>query len=820
VIRIEAITITQFRGIRDLTLKFDGNSFAICGPNGTGKSGVVDALEFVLTGNISRLTGEGRGDISLKQHGPHVDMRNNPDKARVAVAISIPSTKKKAVIYRTLKDPANSYLEPADPDVIDIVKQVAAHPEVVLSRRELIRYVLATPGKRAEEVRALLHLDQIEQVRAGLQKIANGCEKELKLLVPGTAQLRDNLLRAAQIPELTKEKLLAAANAQRALLGLPILSDMTESTSLKEGMSITAAASPQSVPKRQAIADIGAAKEILAEFVGAGNTTLVAQAISDLNSLSADPEIAVGVKNELFFKTGIELIQGEQCPFCDLPWDLSALKSHVQEKMERMREASQKRAAAEAKLAPIILTLRKMQAAINALANHAALMNPVVPMNKGHEFAEWCGSTLKRLAVLMPVDETVSILSKVLNVPGSVVEDIDRLKIAIDALPEPTKQDAARDWLTITQERLENWREARRKEVACNERTKRARQVSDIYSQTSDAALGAIYAAVEKDFSALYSFINRDDEDKFRAKLLPSMGKLGFDVDFYGRGFFPPGAYHSEGHQDGMGLCLYLALMRHVQGSGFTFAILDDVLMSVDIGHRREVCALLKSEFPNTQFVMTTHDPIWLRHMKTEGLIGPRSGVHFRNWSVDHGPTKWDDRDVWMEIEDYLNGNDVRAAAALLRHYLEYTAAELCHRLRAVVEYRADARYQLGELLPSAVSRLQGLYRKAKDAANSWNQKDIIDQLGTRHSEFSDRLKTSHAEEWQVNSAVHFNSWDNLGKEDFQAVVNAFRELLDGFGCSECDTYFRVLPDRETPEALRCDCGKANINLRKKETAQ
>ena len=90
-IRVESITIREFRGIRDLTLDFKGNNFAICGPNGTGKSGVVDALEFALTGNVSRLSGEGKGDVSLKQHAPHVDRRNDPDKARVTVQVAIPS---------------------------------------------------------------------------------------------------------------------------------------------------------------------------------------------------------------------------------------------------------------------------------------------------------------------------------------------------------------------------------------------------------------------------------------------------------------------------------------------------------------------------------------------------------------------------------------------------------------------------------------------------------------------------------------------------------------------------------------------------------
>ena len=45
-IRIEKIHIKEFRGIRELTLDLKGQNFAACGPNGTGKSGIVDAIEF------------------------------------------------------------------------------------------------------------------------------------------------------------------------------------------------------------------------------------------------------------------------------------------------------------------------------------------------------------------------------------------------------------------------------------------------------------------------------------------------------------------------------------------------------------------------------------------------------------------------------------------------------------------------------------------------------------------------------------------------------------------------------------------------------
>ena len=61
-IRIKSIQINEFRGVRDLTLDLAGKNYSICGPNGTGKSGVVDAVEFCLTGNVTRLSGEGTGE--------------------------------------------------------------------------------------------------------------------------------------------------------------------------------------------------------------------------------------------------------------------------------------------------------------------------------------------------------------------------------------------------------------------------------------------------------------------------------------------------------------------------------------------------------------------------------------------------------------------------------------------------------------------------------------------------------------------------------------------------------------------------------------
>ena len=194
-IRIEKIQIREFRGIRDLTLDLRGQNFAACGPNGTGKSGIVDAIQFALTGTIARLAGAGTGGLSVKLHGPHVDSRNKPEAASVTLDITIPSLAgKKAQIQRTVKAASTPKISPSDEAVVAAFNRINLHPEFVLSRRELIRYVLSEPGQRSKEVQSLLRLDDIEKLRGVLKKIANGCSKE----VPALQRVEDEGIKKPQ----------------------------------------------------------------------------------------------------------------------------------------------------------------------------------------------------------------------------------------------------------------------------------------------------------------------------------------------------------------------------------------------------------------------------------------------------------------------------------------------------------------------------------------------------------------------------------------------------------------------------------------------
>lgn len=813
-IKIEKIRIVEFRGIRDLTIELQGKSFAICGKNGTGKSGVVDALEFGLTGNISRLSGKGMGTISLKEHAPHVDSKNHPEKAKVIIYAFIPSLKKSVTIERSVKEPSNPTVTPTDPDIQKSLSIVENHPEFALSRRELIRYVISTPGDRAKEVQALLQLDQIENLRTILQKIANGYARDVPQRMAERESCLRQLLVGIGIDEYSTPKLVESVNSRRKVLGLEAINNTTDS--FTEGLATPKPGVLTRVPKVQALADLKRLNELFASVKSEETKQLILAILQEMTALNEDKVLLSQVNKENFLKTALELIENQLCPVCDTEWELEELKDIIGGKLEKFATASKLRKKIEGDIVQYTKLLIDIGQTLRTIESYGPLLNPVVDVSFVTAYREKLGVKYRVLDSFIPLESTIEHLNTYSDMQSEVLDAVAMITASVESIPDPSEQDAARDYLILAQERYQKFKDAFFLHKKIAQKAETSKKVFEVYAKTTTEVLNGIYKKVEKDFGEYYRMINQDDEAAFTAQLTPSIGKLGFDVDFYGRGFFPPGAYHSEGHQDGMGLCLYLALMKHLQGEAFTFAVLDDVLMSVDSGHRREVCELLKTKFPNTQFVFTTHDEIWLRHMKTAGLIANNSFLQFRKWDVDNGPTQWNNRDVWKEIEGYLANDDVRAAAGLLRHFLEYISAEICNSLRASVEFRGDYQFELGDLLPSAISRFKKILKEGKATAVSWKDTASEESITAKEGRFDALVAASTIDQWQINPAVHYNEWANFHKNDFKPVADAFKGLMEAFSCDTCGSLYYLTFTRGSKDSCKCSCGALNINLRKK----
>lgn len=133
--------------------------------------------------------------------------------------------------------------------------------------------------------------------------------------------------------------------------------------------------------------------------------------------------------------------------------------------------------------------------------------------------------------------------------------------------------------------------------------------------------------------------------------------------------------------------------------------------------------------------------------------------------------------------------------------------------------YTLDDGGSLGDFLPAAIGTYNDLLNKGKEAAKSWDRQEEIKMLNMRSDRAKEVISRALGEQWTINTTVHFNSWANLGKEDFIPVVTAFRELCDNvFACDieGCDSVLKVTLDGPIPNGVRCKCGNVNWNLIKK----
>jgi energy-coupling factor transporter ATP-binding protein EcfA2 len=813
-IKLLSAHIEEVRGIRQLDLDFQGETFAISGPNGSGKSGVIDAIEFALTGEIGRLTGRGTRGLSVSEHGPHVDKTKFPDAAFVRLQVLLPSVQKSATITRKISAPSKPVIEPVDDDVKAVFAEIADHPELALSRREILRFILVEPAKRSEEIQAILKLDDIGQTRSTLNSAQNKLQAAHRTAAAKAQADREALQRHLQIAAFRAEEVLRVVNARRAALGLSPIAELSSDTRLDAGL--TNAAEPRGTNRTSALRDLKALADAAPGFATIEKAA-AASIAAEFTAIKSASELVAVLARRSFVEKGLTLVSGPECPLCDKRWDTpEALQDHIRNKLAKSEEARGIQQRLLASGAAVAAAVVRVVGLLQPVKNLAEAEGEARLLELTAAWIDDLSAFKDRLATVEGLEGVRERLAdEWLRVPDAFLEALSSFAAKVEAKPDQSETIDAQTFLATAQLRLDDYREAMRASAAAEYASRAGKTAYDTYCLVLEDALNKLYEGVQADFSAYYREINDGDEAKFTAKLTPSAGKLDLDVNFYERGLFPPGAYHSEGHQDGMGVCLYLALMKRLFGDRFTLALLDDVVMSVDAGHRYRLCRLLKTRFPNTQFVITTHDRLWAEQMKSAGLVTRKTSVTFHGWTIDTGPLVESDSEIWAEIDTALSKGKVDAAAAALRRHLEYASRHLADQLGAAPQFRADGNYELGDLLPSVLSRMKSLLGKGAEAAQSWGNNVARDDVASRKAALSGCAGAMSVEQWAVNKAVHYNEWANFGTKDFQPVAAAFKQLLACFACDHCGSWLYATP-RGSPESVRCACGATTLNLKAK----
>lgn len=809
---VEDVKIENFRGIVGLKLDLASESYLVVGPNGSGKSGIVDALEFLLTGEVSRLSGTATGDVSLRDHGPHVLTRDEPDLAGVTATIRQPQTSETAVLHRSVATPSNLVVDTDSGPIAKALEEIAAHPEIVLTRRQILKFILATPNTRGEQIQSLLRLERLTKTRSQLRKAKGTLATSSATAARVVADAESNLTDALGIDDYTDASAVAEINTKRAVLGLDTVDSL-------DAIGAGESASPEGQAQKVARTAVLLNLVTLETQTGANDLAadLGAKLTSALAPVDTDPAMLQDIERSDLVDLGLSLLVDDHCPLCNVEWlSLDELRAHLEAKQERLARAAEVKSEIEKAAANIALHL---QTTVNAVESVRSNASELAQSETVELLARWVGDLDATRSKLATHQGAIALgqhaISQALGIPAEITHSLESYRAVVEDLPDESAADSARALLLVAQDRLETLEVARSRRDEADSARDVGEALYEAYCAVQDEVLKNLYESIAGTFVRYYRTMN-PDEDSFTAELEPQEQRLSMLVDFYGHARVPPIAYHSEGHQDAMGIAMYLALMKHELGEQFTLAILDDVVMSVDATHRIRFSQLLRTEFPDVQFIVTTHDRLWAEEMVRSGLVSKDRRLRINRWDVETGPWIASTSDFWDEVATALNDNNVSQAAGMLRHNLEWILSDLANHFRGLVPYSATGRYDTSEYLDAVKGRVRNLLKEAAAAANSWGDEDTKAEVETYKAAWSAVSLAQQDEQWKLNPAVHFNDWADFSKAEFEPVVEAWKAFLAFFDCEKCGGRIYVARSEEGNESLRCECRNTSLNLRKK----
>lgn len=763
--KIKSIKVSAVRGLRDFQLDLDRKSLLLFGENGSGKSSLVDALEFFFRGAIAHL--EGTQGLSLNRHAPHVEL--GADKLEVELVFASNST---TPITRSLDGqsevPAN--LGPFFTET---------RRTNFLRRAQLLDFIYADPANRFRVLSGLIGLEELDGIELAFMRTRDRLEAEQNAAVDELNRVRRRLGALVGEPEADPSLALERLNGVAEDLSL---TPVESTEGIADAITLFRQATKQA--DQEVLARLSALKTA-AEAVDVSGLADRLVAYSTSADGWRDRQADVGRLAEAsFLEQGERLLSGNEwvaCPLCEQPFDQQAVSVRTSQRRAELQqlsiEFSEFRTSAQT-LAAALRSLGQRASAVEVrlwddvdpdaelrkeLASHSeALTSAATQIDASTRFEDEC--------------DAGAVLEITKNLNSLASRAAERVQEKFNELNQTERDREVWD-LTVKLEQLRagsrDFTNQNRAVETTSVQHQRAAGLFEAFSTSKKAAVQTVYETIEADVNSFYEQLHPGEpHHDFKLGLVEGRrASTTLSTRTFGGEAADPRAYASEGHLDSLGLCIFLAFVKHF-GDSSRFMVLDDVIMSIDSGHRSRVAELLLNEFHQWQLILTTHDDIWFNefvdHERAHGKLAAFINLRIQRWTLEDGPLMQAFVPRWERIGERLDAGDKTAAANDGRSYLEWVLKELCGCTEALVAFNATGRYAAGDLFQPARSRL-------------------VDLLPEKAEEIKDLFQEVEASAGPGNLLSHDNA-NSLAMSiaEVRRFCEAVHELQQWFSCDGC----------------------------------
>jgi len=788
--KIKRLDSNKFRGVVQESLDLDGCSLVILGENGTGKSSFIDALEFYFTGRVGHL--EGAQGISTTRHASHILA------AQKETSVAVQFSKNDFVGLRTFDG-----LSEIPADLKDFHNQ-GANATFILRRKNLLDFILAQPGPRYEQLATIIGVEDLDKVERSLMQVCADTETEVSRVNDQVEGEEKKLSELIGETDFSDQRLLLALNQKLRELNQEPLGSLADTERIKLQM-IKGSHSPEDLERALKLQDLadrcGALLEGMALF------DLHSPFLKSIEKLHKDRSQVRDLLFEEVLKSSNRLISDykdiEICPVCLKPMDRQELLQALEKRIQQLQPI--------AELAGSIKKLRdKFRDSIKEWMENFRITQELanqIGLTWDFSRIDSYRTQIEGLALLAKTEPADMNLEPFVNVKGGseiseATKSLMDLKVAIQsekARLEPTEEDKRAVQVIELITRVSDAHQALsdlRPELHAKQLT--FQEITDIYETfvgTKRNEIQGVYGELQEDIRRFFAILH-PDEGYQEVRLEVNEGKRAsteIKMDFHNRMQEDPRAFNSEGHLDSLGLCVFLAFVKRFN-SDFPIIALDDVVSSIDSGHRQRVCDLLFDEFPEAQWFITTHDYIWYEELgayQTAHDLGPRfKNLQILSWSIEEGPHLSIYKPRWALIDEKLAKGDKDGAAASIRKELEAFLLEATISLQARVPIKRDSKYTVGDLHDPLVAHFR---------------KRVPDVFKGKEGVF----KSLQVNGIFANLLTHNNPQaGNASIEEVRGLADAVRQFENVFVCPNCRTIVTYYKDAKI---IRCKCKEKGL---------
>jgi energy-coupling factor transporter ATP-binding protein EcfA2 len=678
------LTIEHLRGsVLPFSLPFEkGKKLSVIyGENGTGKSTICDALEFIGKGRVGSLENRGLGKTQRFWHS----LGKKPSDVSVRL--------------ETASDTGGSVSCRATMVKTDVtVVPEALRPKIeVLRRKQIVELIEAKPGDRYAAISRFIDVSAIEASEATLRQLVAELNKDRELAVARVQENLDTLMQFWEAAGKLGKDYLTWADEEAKRDPETAAGELAAIDSLQKAYQRLADYPPQLKQSADTIKRLTESRDEAAAKLEACAKTISDDAGESMGILEA--------ASGYFHKHPAPAA----CPLCESAENAAQLPQKTKQRLETFSSLQ--------------AAVRSKEQADTALSRASAQLESLNANFRRHadEFERVRSGFSWSKDVVLPsstVPQDHSLLEEWLKNSSDLPIAWKRIEVA--------RQDR-RQFLTTLKTATKTFKDNRKAQKELDALLPKLQQALEVVEDERRKFTDEILSKIAQEVGRIYELVHPGEGmNKISLELDPNRrASLEIGAVFCGQAGAPPQAYFSDSHLDTLGLCVFLALAA-LDGPEQTILALDDVLASVDEPHVERLIEMLYAEAVKFRHcVITTHYRPWKEKLRWGWLKnGQCQFIELTKWTNTEGLALTRSVPDAERLRLLLNESppDPQLVCAKAGVILEAVLNFLTQLYECSCPRRAGGLYTLGDLLPSIEKKLRQaleVHVLVKDAAGT-----------------------------------------------------------------------------------------------------